>query len=119
MDSFMEQHFGTAEGAKQKLFAAMKEHGVSYLEASYSGGNDEGGVDEVEILKDADGGSITIENMAWEHPIHEACDSVLGTEFGSWAGEFTAYGRLYADMKEGKVWRTGQQSSYHDDGATY
>lgn len=119
MSSFMEQHFGTAEENKAKLFAAMKEHGVSYLEAHYSGGNDEGGVDEVEVLKDASGGLVTIESMGWQHPIQEACDRVLSGEFGTWAGDFSASGRLYADMKENKVWRSGSTSTYIDDGATY
>ena len=119
MSAFMEEHFGTAEENKAKLFAVMKEHGVSYLEAYYYGGNDEGGVQEVEVLKDASGGTITIESMGWQHPIQEACDRVLSGEFGTWAGDFSASGRLYADMKENKVWRAGQQSVDQADSNEY
>ena len=118
--SIMEQlGFPSAEQAKSKLFTAMKDHGINYLEASYSGGNDEGGVDEVDVMKDDQGGLVTIEKMGWQHPITEACDAMLTTEFGSWAGEWSAYGRLYADRSTGKVWRAGEMSSYSEDGSEY
>ena len=118
--SIMEQFgYPSVETARRDLFAVMKSHGISYLEASYSGGNDEGGVDEVTVMKDDRGKTITIEGLGWDHPIQEKCDRMLSTEYGSWAGEWSAYGILYADVKEGKVWRNGEMSSYSEDGATY
>lgn len=119
MSSFMEQHFGSRESRKQELLAAMKQYGVSYLEAHYSGGNDEGGVDDLEVLKDAEGNDVELDDLSWEHPLQQAADNVLSTEFGSWAGDFTAYGVLEADAKTGEVKRTGQMSSYDDDSAEY
>lgn len=117
--SLQDYGYPTAEQAKNGLFEAMKEHGVSYLEASYSGGNDEGGVNDVEVMKDADGGEITIESMNWQHPLQEACDRMLSVDFGSWAGDFSASGTLYADRKENKVWRRGETSKYVDDALDY
>ena len=120
MSSIMEQFgFPSAADAKSKLFSVMRDHGISYLEASYSGGNDEGGVDEIEVMRDDRGELVTIEKLNWQHPLTEACDRMLSTEFGSWAGDFTAHGKLYADMKEDKVWRSGEMSSYSPDEASY
>lgn len=119
MSSFMEQYFGTTGDAKRKLFDAMQECGVAYLEARYSGGNDEGGVDEIETLKDSRGETVTIDNIGWEHPLWEAVDGVLATEFGTWAGDFSAYGTLTADLKTGKVSRAGEMSSYAGDSHEY
>jgi hypothetical protein len=118
--SIMEQFgYPSQAEAKSKLFAAMHAHGISYLEASYSGGNDEGGVDEITVLKDDRGETVTIENLNWQHPLTEACDAMLSTEFGSWAGDWTAYGTLFADRQQDKVWRAGEMSSYSEDGAEY
>jgi hypothetical protein len=111
--------YPTAEEAKGKLFEAMQEYGVHHLEASYSGGNDEGGVDELEVLKDADGNDIEVEGLGWQHPLQSAVDSVLSVDFGSWAGDFSASGTLHADRKENKVWRTGSTSQYVDDAHDY
>ena len=42
------------------------------------------------------------------------------TEFGSWAGEFSAYGTLFADTVTGKVTRSGEmQSGYDSDSRDY
>lgn len=111
--------YPTVDEAKGKLFTAMREHGIDYLEARYSGGNDEGGVDEIEVMKDSRGETVTIEKLNWEHPLTEAVDGMLSTEFGSWAGDYTAYGTLFAKVSENKVWRSGQMSGYTDDEATY
>src|SRR5262245_50336062 len=111
--------YPTAADAKRKLFDAMRQHGIAYLEAHYSGGNDEGGVDEVRNMKDDRGETVTIENIDWQHPLTEACDGMLSTEFYSWAGEFSAYGVLFADLKEGRVWREGQMSTYSEDSGAY
>lgn len=138
--SIMEQFGYPSEAtAKRSLFEVMKENGAAYLEAHYSGGNDEGGVDSIDVLKDADGNAIPIPEQwitrepkegdnAWSirdgkvheyHPLYEAADEMLSTEFGSWAGEFSAYGTLFADVKAGKVWRAGEQSAYYDDSHDY
>lgn len=126
---------GTAKGA---LLQALRESGASRLEAHYSGGNDEGGVDGLKLL-DADGKEFEVPNRGtyrppregergWgpqgqvyeEHPLWQAADEMLSTEYGSWAGEFSAYGTLYADLKENRVWREGSvQSGYDDDSKEY
>ena len=121
------------------MLEAVKEAGAAKLEASYSGGNDEGGVDDLKLI-DADGKEMKAPDTWVErdpvpgdhayrirdgkvhdyHPLWEAADNMLSTEFGSWAGEFSAHGTLFADLKERKVWREGGiQSGYDDDSNTY
>ena len=127
--------------AKASLFNVMREHGVNRVEAHYSGGNDEGGVQSLEVLQDPDGKDLPKpdswitrdprrgeELSPWQvrdgkvheyHPLWEALDKMLSTEFGSWAGEFSAYGTLTADIKENLVQRVGEMSSYDSDEHTY
>lgn len=125
--------------ARDALLAQVRTIGASRMEAHYSGGNDEGGVDTIKLL-DAKGKELKTPE-AWierepkpddppyrirdgkvndYHPLWQAADEMLSTEFGSWAGEFSAYGTLYADLKENRVWREGSvQSGYDDDSAEY
>lgn len=139
MSILEELGFPSAETAKNRLFEEMQKVGASRLEASYSGGNDEGGVDDVTKLVDAEGKDVPIPGM-WitrdpkpddptyriregkvheYNPLWEAADRMLSVDFGTWAGEFSAYGTLFADVKEGKVWRDGEISSYDSDGHEY
>lgn len=137
--NIMEQlGFPSTGDAKRNLLAQLREAGAVRLEATYSGGNDEGGVDEIKLF-DAKGKDVLAPEMwitrkpkptdqPWSirdgkvheyHPLWEAADRMLSTEFGTWAGDFTAYGTLYADAKTGKVSRSGEMSSYDPDGTDY
>lgn len=132
--------YGPSQGtAKANLLAALRETGGVRLEASYSGGNDEGGVTGMKIL-DADGNQLEVpdtitrpphaDDPKWliredglvhdDHPVWRAADEMLATEFYTWAGEFSAWGTLYATTADGKVWREGEiQSGYDSDSAEY
>lgn len=129
--------YPSAGTAKTKLFAALREAGASRLEADYSGGNDEGGVNGIKLF-DAEGVELTAPDswverdpkpgdQEWAirdgkvseyHPLWEAADGMLSTEYGSWAGEFRAYGTLFADLKENRVWREGDVQSGFDSSST-
>jgi hypothetical protein len=127
---------------KATIFAQMRELGADYLEAGYSGGNDEGGVDDVTLFRRAqprkrkdvsevkvEGKLTRMERVAlpppgyldYQHPLHEAIDDLLSIDFGSWAGEFHAHGTVIADALTGKVTREGSQSheSWENDGGSY
>lgn len=131
--------YPTAGTAKSNLLEELRKTGGVRLEAGYSGGNDEGGVTDVRVL-DANGEKIDVPDQItrarregdsdWmvgedglvhdSHPIWEAADEMLSTEFYSWAGEFSAWGTLYATLPDGKVWREGEmQSGYDSDRAEY
>jgi hypothetical protein len=111
--------YPTVDQAKGELFSVMRQHGVNFLDASYSGGNDEGGVDEIEVMKDDRGEPVTIENLHWLHPLKQAVDSMLSPDFGSWAGEFSAHGHLFADVSAGRVWREGSYEVPQDTGGNW
>lgn len=131
--------FPNAGRAKVELLRAVREAGATRLEASYSGGNDEGGVDGIALF-DAEGKEMPapdswVERPAksddppWRvkdgvaqeyHPLWQAASDMLATEFGSWAGEFSAYGTLFADTSTGNVKRSGEvQSGYDSDSNEY
>lgn len=137
--SIMEQFgFPSTRDAKSKLLSEMRKLGAVRLEAHYSGGNDEGGVDDVALF-DAEDNKMEAPkawikrepragDQPWEirngvvneyHPLWEAADAMLSTEFGSWAGDWTAYGILFADTRNGRVHREGEMSSYSGDGNEY
>lgn len=125
--------------AKAALLKALREAGGVRLEASYSGGNDEGGVTDFKVF-DAEGKELDLpETITRErrpgdqdwyvredglvhemHPVWQAADDMLSTEFYTWAGEFSAWGTLFADLTTGKVWREGEiQSGYDSDRNEY
>lgn len=172
--------WGTQSPASLKLeiLDAVRALGATYMEASYSGGNDEGGVDDVTVFR-----PVTKENPAflvyelhvqgygpkkgelerdyfpktgpfrtkteahegakaeglkrgyyeivqvtddkvpligadvgnWEAGLVRLVDDLLSLEFGTWAGDFTAHGTVYADVPSGRVWRAGEVSTYQPD----
>lgn len=122
---------------KLTIFAEMRKLSVDFLEAYYSGGNDEGGVDDVWLYrrakprqrKDVEAKSVsgTITKMVrvklppptdyldYDHPLYEALSDLLSMDFGSFAGEFRAQGVIFADIPSGRVWREGEVSTYSYD----
>ena len=55
-----------------------------------------------------------------DNTLYALCNDILATEFYTWAGEFSAWGTLYADHASGKVWREGEmQSGYDSDSAEF
>lgn len=133
--------YGPSQGtAKANLLAALRDTGGVRLEADYSGGNDEGGVTNIRVF-DKKGEKIDVPDTilrprkasdgSWVkndangmvqdyHPLWQAADEMLSTEFYTWAGEFSAWGTLYATTADGKVWREGEiQSGYDSDRAEY
>jgi len=136
------QQFGYPEvrDAKKILLDEMGKLGATRLEAEYSGGNDEGGVNSLKLFgaddaemeapeawitrepKEGDEPYRIRDGVVHEyHPLWEAADGMLSTEFGSWAGEFSAMGTLYANVSENRVWREGsyEESHWRDDDNSY
>ena len=109
----------------RKALARMQEEGFVKVQADYSGGNDSGGV-----TRSAVGSRPTAPRSncpsAWsgdddkydEDSLVAICDDILGTHFGTWAGEFYASGTLYLDPSDERTcWREGtyETPSYDDD----
>ena len=124
------------ETLKNEILKGVKNLGGAYAEASYSGGNDEGGVDGVRIFRPVtasdpkekisqvyrDDKYVELvdvtpphETFGWNHPLWNAFQDLLGHEFGSWAGDFSASGSVFVDVSEKRIWRTGEVSTYESD----
>ena len=106
---------------KSAIFGEMRKRGADLMEASYSGGNDEGGVDGIKLFK------LVVEKKLelafdedYDGPLWSAVDDLLSIEFGTWAGEFSASGTVIAKLAERTVVRDGvMQSGYDSDYAEY
>ena len=53
--------------------------------------------------------------------LYRLVDDLLEGEFGTWAGEFSAHGTVFATVADGRVWREGEQStaSWHETSGEY
>ena len=121
---------------KATIFEEMDKLGASYLEAHYSGGNDEGGIDDVQlfvpakprqrkdvVMRTRDGKGFKFVPIAlpepgyldYEHPLHDALSDLLSWDFGSFAGDFSCYGVVYVDVPTWRIWREGEISTYTSD----
>ena len=102
--SLYEQLYGKTEhDIKRELLAAMRKHGVHRIEATYSGGHDEGGVQEMTLFN-ASGGTL---NGGDYNDLYDACNEVMSTKYYSWALEGSVYGTLYVDLGERRAWTVG------------
>lgn len=152
---------------KALILDQVRRLNATYMEASYDGGNDEGGVSGVTLYREAsesspafvvkqtaEGSNLTgyfsseeeaknadlsrfsymqdlqpvvvrvtegrvpmadPPGLDWEHTLWRAVDDLLSHDFGTWAGDFSASGIVYADPASGRVWREGSMSTYIDD----
>jgi hypothetical protein len=100
------------------MLAAMRKYGVHRFEGDYSGGHDEGGLQEVDVLTDGAGNDVEIDGIdSYDHELRRCADELLSTKFFSWALDCSVYGRLIVDMNERRAWTSGQQEEtrYIDD----
>ena len=122
-----------------KVLEYMQKVGAVRLEASYEGGNDEGGISGINVFVDKDGKDV--EQPPWSAETGEvypeghfnagkpvtqydptgfwqSLDNILSTRYGSWAGDFSAYGTLFVDVQERRAWTEGEMSTYTYDSET-
>jgi hypothetical protein len=117
LSMFQKLYGKNEEDIKNHLVHVLHEHGIYKIEATYSGGHDEGGVDELKAW-DKDGVEVEWKETApdaWQDPVWEACNDVLTTKFFSWALGCSVYGMLHVDMGERRVWTEGEIEEYVPD----
>lgn len=96
------------EEVYREMLDAMRRFGVHRLEATYSGGHDEGGVQDIDVLIGGGGVPVEIEGVDdWNHELNRCANEVLSTKFFSWGFDFSAEGRLIVDMDEKRIWTEG------------
>ena len=118
-------HYGSPETHLRELLTLLEAKGVKLLAAEYSGGNDEGGVQQLTLYstieRDSDGfanveprhGETWAEipyDGDWNDPLHQGCDRILSTKYGSWAGDYSAWGFLYIDVEKRRCWMDGSET---------
>lgn len=103
----------TEEDIRARLIHAMHEHNVWRIEAAYSGGHDEGGVDDL-LLKDSDGEPMSYASTKGDD-FWSLCNEVLSTKFLSWALGMSVAGALIVDRGEGRLWTEGQHEDWVND----
>lgn len=112
-----EQLYGRHEhDVKRELLATMKRLGAHKIEATYSGGHDEGGVQDFEAWNGA--GELLMphdENREDYDKLVRACDEVLSTKFFSWALGCSVSGTLYVDLATKRAWTSGSIEEWVDD----
>lgn len=95
---------------KSRVFALLAARGATRAVVNYNGGNDEGGVDEIALhIPNAEGGidevdlPVSWRGMGEDHELAELLEGPVDAKYGSWAGEFSAYGTLTWDRIAGTV----------------
>ena len=105
---------------KNKVFALLKARNAIKAVLSYNGGNDEGGVDDITLTLEAvdeNGKNIEVDYPTqWNGGefLAELLEGPVDSKYGSWAGEFSAYGTLTWDVLAGTVVMDDYEQSGYD-----
>ena len=125
IDTWMHDHYGTPATHLRELLPLLEAKGAKLLVADYSGGNDEGGVQQITlhatIERDDDGYAQVDHHHSdpsdeipysgdWNDPLWEGCNRILSTKYGSWAGDYSAWGVLYIDVEKRRCWMDGSET---------
>ncbi len=124
-DAWMRDHYGSPADYLEQLLPLLEASRVAILAADYSGGNDEGGVHQITLYatveRDENGepqlGRLLHDQTnlipysgGWEDPVWERCNQILSTKYGSWAGDYSAWGVLYIDVEKRRCWMDGSET---------
>lgn len=109
--------YRTADLILPDLIAAIEEAGADLMEAGYSGGNDEGGVDDIILYRrfEENGEEQRVQIAyagSWSDPVWELANEMMSSKYYTWAGEFEASGTLYCDTREKHAWCEGGEMVY-------
>lgn len=123
MEVYMMRNYGLKPGKEilASILTALENSGANWLSAEYSGGNDEGGVTLVSLVRGGtphgDPSEGVVSRPSYTDPIWELCEELLMLKFGTWAGEYEASGSLLVDRGQKRAWTEGSfYVSADDDG---
>jgi hypothetical protein len=117
-----------------EVFKKIRERGAIRAVVEFSGGNDEGGADNI-VLYDREGEMVGgvdghYAGCYWDHEkgrfaessltpeqrieteLAEALEGPVYEEYGSFAGDFSVSGRVTWDAEKGTVTMSGEESEY-------
>jgi hypothetical protein len=95
-----------------ELGKLLAEVGADMAVAPFSGGNDEGGIESVELMKDGE----TFDSVGWAEKdatrarIYEIMEEPVAAEYGSFAGEFFVSGEVVYEPESQRLRMTRTES---------
>jgi hypothetical protein len=103
-----------ANEVRRDLVREMNRLGAVHLDGSYSGGHDEGGLDQLEVY---DKDNNQIDGLNYDHALWQAVENLLSTKFYSWALECSVHGHVYVDLRKRRAWTEGEEEvmEYRED----
>jgi hypothetical protein len=127
--------FGRNVMKRDAVFAILKDKGVAKVEVQYSGGGDEGGVNEIYLYDNAGKQVASMEeyygaSSVWdeatktykpadppndEQKLSMALCSPVYDKYGGFAGEFYVSGTVTWDVTTGKINDHGVEEVRHDE----
>jgi len=93
----------SASSIKADVLAKLRELGATRMEASYSGGNDEGGVDSVDVLRPA-GKSDYLMYELYQRPIHEQVNGKWTQTGYEWVRNYWPSAGPFPNKKAALAW---------------
>jgi hypothetical protein len=90
--------------APDAVFAALERDGVQQAVVSFSGGNDEGGADEITFLRG--GGEPATNELMWtdgREDFAEALSAPIYDQIGTFAGAFIVHGTVTWDVAARRI----------------
>lgn len=100
----------------QATLAALRAKNIERVEVQFSGGNDEGGAEVVEVTPE-DGETFSLN--VWGNDdrgnlanIFEQLQEPIYERYYSFAGDFYVYGKLIWDVGAGTCYFEGEESAY-------
>lgn len=100
---------------KRDLIREMNRLGVVRLEGNYSGGHDEGGLQDMQLFKPGGVPFQPEEALTWDDALWSAVDALLSTKFYTWALEGYVWGKVFVDLEEKRAWTEGQVEVMHHE----
>ena len=102
---------------RRNLIREMNRASIYRLEGSYSGGHDEGGLDDDLTCLDKDDRVVVLEVPEGNLALYQAVEDLLSTKFYTWALDCYVTGRVYVDLREKRAWTEGsvEEMQYVDD----
>lgn len=83
----------------QRQLDALTERGFKWARAEFSGGNDSGGCEHIEAIRD----DMSVEVINWGDPLFSLLSEPVYDRYGSFAGPFDVDGTIRYDVPEGTV----------------
>lgn len=106
--------------SRDQVFDALAEMGAVKAQVHFSGGNDEGGSDYIQIIL-GDGEKKDIHEYVWGDSDQTAEETELAIDlavpvydaYGSFAGEFSVSGVIEWDVVKREVKMSGEEQDWH------